>query len=99
MNNSLQKKLLEYRRCQWQNYNNGRTERSTKNKTRNGKSPGKDTLNSKLYKYAIDSFHEKLLFFLITLLRWEKSRKNGKTVLWYLYTRKVTKKCGKLWWN
>ena len=39
-------KFLEYRKFWWQNYNNGRIERSTKKQ--NGKSPGKDNLNSEL---------------------------------------------------
>jgi hypothetical protein len=34
-----------------------------KKRKKGGKSPSKDTLNSKLDKYARDSFHERLLFF------------------------------------
>jgi hypothetical protein len=32
-------------------------------KTKNGKSPGEDNLNSDLYKHAGVSFHERLLIF------------------------------------
>ena len=37
--------------------------KALKLKQKNGKSSGKDNLNSKLHKYARDSFHERLIFF------------------------------------
>lgn len=35
-----------------------------KKQKKNGKSPSEENLNSELYKYAGDSFHERLLLFL-----------------------------------
>jgi len=61
-------------------------------KTKNGKSPCEDNLNFELYTYAVESFHEILLVVVIEFIRWEKYGKNGKTVLSYLYTKKVTNK-------
>lgn len=60
----------------------------------NGKSFGKENMNSELYKYSGDSFM-RVYCFSITFMRWEKCRKSGKTILSYLYKRKVTNKM----WN
>jgi len=63
---------MEYRKCWSWNCNNGRTEEKAlkkkkkgkkRKKEKDGKLPGKDNLNSKLYKDAGDSFHERLLVF------------------------------------
>jgi len=63
INNSLQKNYWNTEDVDDKIITMERIERSTKNKTKNGKSSGKDNSNSKLYKYARDSFHERPCFF------------------------------------
>jgi alpha-glucuronidase len=40
----------------------------------------------------LNSMQDRILLFLITFIRWQKRQKNGKTVLSYMYTRKVVNK-------